>query len=45
MMRGVFASALQALSRHAAGVLAVGIFAGLALPDLAGHLRPLLPPR
>lgn len=44
MMRGVFASALQALSRHAAGVLAVGIFAGLALPDLAGHLRPLLPP-
>jgi BASS family bile acid:Na+ symporter len=42
-MRGVLASALQALSRHAAGVLAVGIFAGLVLPDLAGQLRPLLP--
>ncbi|MEE9265139.1 MAG: hypothetical protein V3V86_00290 [Gammaproteobacteria bacterium] len=36
-------SALQALSRHAATVLAVGIFAGLALPDLAGWMRPLLP--
>jgi BASS family bile acid:Na+ symporter len=43
-MRGVLASALQALSRHAAGVLAIGIFAGLALPDLAGYMRPLLPP-
>ncbi len=43
MMRGVLISALQALSRHAATVLAVGIFAGLLLPDLAGWLRPLLP--
>ena len=43
MMRGVLISALQALSRHAATVLAVGIFAGLALPDLAGWMRPLLP--
>lgn len=43
MMRGVLTSALQALSRHAATVLAVGIFAGLALPDLAGWMRPLLP--
>ncbi len=43
MMRGVLTSALQALSRHAATVLAVGVFAGLALPDLAGWMRPLLP--
>lgn len=43
MMRGVLTSALQVLSRHAATVLAVGIFAGLLLPDLAGWLRPLLP--
>ncbi len=43
MMRGVLISALQAFSRHAATVLAVGIFAGLALPDLAGWMRPLLP--
>lgn len=43
MMRGVLISALQALSRHTATVLAVGIFAGLLLPDLAGWLRPLLP--
>jgi BASS family bile acid:Na+ symporter len=43
-MRGVLASVFQALSRHAAGVLAVGVFAGLALPDVAGYMRPLLPP-
>ena len=43
IMRGVLTSALQALSRHAATVLAVGVFAGLALPDLAGWMRPLLP--
>lgn len=44
MMRGVLASAMQLLSRYAAGVLAVGIFAGLVLPDVAARLRPLLPP-
>ncbi len=44
MMRGVLTSALQGLSRHAAAVLAVGVFAGLVLPDLAGWMRPLLPP-
>lgn len=44
MMPGVFTSTLQALSRHAAWVLAAGILAGLALPDLAGELRPILPP-
>lgn len=43
MMPGVFTSALQALSRHAAWVLAAGILVGLALPDLAGQLRPILP--
>ncbi|NCF80906.1 MAG: hypothetical protein GWP74_04770 [Proteobacteria bacterium] len=43
MMREVLISALQALSRHAAMVLAVGVFAGLVLPDLAGWMRPLLP--
>jgi BASS family bile acid:Na+ symporter len=43
MMRCVLASALQALSRHAAGVLAVGIFAGLVLPGVAGSMRPFLP--
>lgn len=42
-MPGVSALTLQALSRHAAGVLAVGVFAGLLLPDVAGYLRPLLP--
>ncbi len=31
------------LSRNAAWVLAVGVFAGLALPGLAEWLRPLLP--
>jgi len=31
------------LTRHGAAVLAVGVFAGLALPGLAGALRPLLP--
>ncbi|NIR60827.1 MAG: hypothetical protein GWO02_15615, partial [Gammaproteobacteria bacterium] len=35
---------LQALSRHAAIVLAVGVFAGFAFPGLAALLRPLLPP-
>lgn len=44
MMPGVFTSALQTLSRHAVWVLAAGIFLGLALPDLAGQLRPILPP-
>ena len=44
MMRRVLASALKALPRHAAYVLAVGVFAGLALPDLARLLRPLLSP-
>jgi BASS family bile acid:Na+ symporter len=44
MMREVLISALQALSRHAATVLAVGVFVGLVLPDLAGWMRPLLPP-
>lgn len=42
-MPGVFTSTLQALSRHAAWVLAAGIVVGLALPDLAGQLRPVLP--
>lgn len=31
------------LSRHAAWVLAVGVFAGLLLPDVAAVVRPLLP--
>ena len=44
MIRAVLSSALQALTRHAAIVLAVGIFAGLALPEVAKVLRPLLPP-
>jgi BASS family bile acid:Na+ symporter len=34
----------QIHSRHAATVLALGVFVGLALPGLAGLLRPLLPP-
>jgi BASS family bile acid:Na+ symporter len=44
MMRTVLIATLQALSRHAATVLAVGVFAGLVLPDLASWTRPLLPP-
>ena len=44
MMRRVLASAFQALTRHAAYVLAVGVFAGLALPGLAVWMRPLLSP-
>ena len=44
MIHGVFVSALQLLARHAAMVLAVGVFVGLAIPDLAGWMRPLLPP-
>lgn len=44
MMRDVLIHALQALSRYAAGVLAVGILVGLALPDVAALTRPLLPP-
>lgn len=40
----MLATALQALSRHAAGVLAVGVFAGLLLPELASIMRPWLPP-
>ncbi len=44
MIHRVSISALQALSRHAATVLAVGVFAGLVMPDLAGWMRPLLPP-
>lgn len=44
MMRGVLASVSQALTRHAAGVLAVGVLAGLVLPDVAAWMRPLLPP-
>jgi BASS family bile acid:Na+ symporter len=44
MIRGVLTSALQALTRHAAIVLAVGVFAGLALPEVAAVMRPLLPP-
>ena len=43
-MRGVLANAFQALSRHAAWVLAAGVFAGLLLPDLASIMRPWLPP-
>jgi BASS family bile acid:Na+ symporter len=43
MILRVFISALQALSRHAATVLAVGVFAGLAMPEIAGWMRPLLP--
>ena len=43
-MRAVLIPVLQALTRHAAIVLAFGIFAGLVLPDLAALLRPLLPP-
>jgi BASS family bile acid:Na+ symporter len=31
------------LKRHAAYVLAAGVFVGLLLPDLASRLRPLLP--
>src|SRR5437899_11479068 len=34
---------LAFLGRHAAGFMAAGIFAGLALPALAARLRPLLP--
>lgn len=44
MIRDVLTSALQTLTRHAAIVLAVGVFAGLALPELAAVMRPLLPP-
>lgn len=44
MIRDVLTSALQALTRHAAIVLAVGVFAGLALPEAAAVMRPLLPP-
>jgi len=43
-MPGVFVSAFQAVSRHAASVLATGVFAGVLLPDLAAILRPWLPP-
>jgi BASS family bile acid:Na+ symporter len=43
MMRPVFTATFQSLSRHAATVLAVGVFAGLALPDLARWMRPSLP--
>jgi len=43
MIPGVFVSALQVLSRHGATVLAAGVFVGLAIPDLAGWMRPLLP--
>lgn len=43
-MRSVFTAAFQALSRHAATVLAVGVFVGLGLPELAAWMRPLLPP-
>ena len=44
MIRKVFVSALQVLSRHGATVLAAGIFVGLLIPNLAGWMRPLLPP-
>jgi BASS family bile acid:Na+ symporter len=44
MMRSVSSAIFHSLSRHAATVLAVGIFVGLVLPDLAGLMRPLLPP-
>lgn len=43
MMRGVLTATLHNQSRHAATVLALGVFAGLLLPDLAGWMRPLLP--
>lgn len=42
-MRSVLSATVHTLSRHAATVLAVGVFAGLVLPDLAGLMRPLLP--
>lgn len=44
MIRSVLTTALQALTRHAALVLAIGVFAGLVLPDVAVLMRPLLPP-
>jgi BASS family bile acid:Na+ symporter len=44
MMPSVLSATFHALSRHAATVLAVGVFAGLVLPDLAALMRPLLPP-
>jgi len=34
---------LTLLTRHAAAVLAVGVFAGLLMPDAAAWLRPALP--
>lgn len=43
LIRGMSAS-LRWLARHAAVLLAVGVFAGLALPPLATLLRPLLVP-
>lgn len=43
-MRSVLTATFQTLSRHAATVLAVGVFVGLVLPGLAGWMRPLLPP-
>lgn len=36
--------ALEALGRHAAPVLAVSLFIGILLPDLAASLRPLVAP-
>lgn len=36
------AAFLAFLNRHARPILAGGIFAGLALPDLAALLRPLV---
>jgi bile acid:Na+ symporter, BASS family len=44
MIRAVFTAVFQTLSRHAATVLAVGVFVGLGLPELAAWMRPLLPP-
>jgi BASS family bile acid:Na+ symporter len=43
MMPSVLSATFHALSRHAANVLAVGVFVGLVLPDLAALMRPLLP--
>ena len=43
MMRPVLAATFQFLTRHAATVLAVGVFAGLALPGLSHWMRPCLP--
>ena len=43
MMCGMLTATMQLLTRHAAYVLAAGIFVGLVIPALASWLRVLLP--